>query len=44
MWLRIDPNTCVPRWHGEVMDYGMGVEGLLWLAGRLNGSPPQANP
>ena len=32
--LRIDPHTCVPRWHGEVMDYGMGVEGLLWLAGR----------
>ena len=42
--LHIHPNTCVPKWHGEVMDYGMGVEGLLWLGGRLNGSPPRANP
>jgi hypothetical protein len=34
--LHIDAHTCVPEWHGEVMDYAMAIDGLLQCAGRLN--------
>ena len=27
----INPGTCVPRWAGERMDYGLAVDGLLGL-------------
>ncbi|HSH60345.1 MAG TPA: DUF222 domain-containing protein [Acidimicrobiales bacterium] len=29
--LNIGPSTCVPRWAGERMDYGLAVDGLLGL-------------
>ena len=28
---RIDPHTCVSKWHGEVMDYGMGSKACFGL-------------
>ena len=36
--LEIDPDTPIPRWYGESMDYGMAVEGLLVL----ENDPPRA--
>jgi hypothetical protein len=27
--LDISPSTCVPRWAGERMDYGLAIDGLL---------------
>ncbi len=29
--LNIGPSTCVPRWAGERMDYGLAIDGLLGL-------------
>lgn len=43
--LKIDPQSTIPDWHGEKMDDGMAVEGLLWFKQHRNSTgKPDSRP